>query len=210
MAEGIRFKNLPSLLNDMKRKKWYIDSFIFEYKKIEYIVILKLFKENQRKPNKHAQAKIEFVQINNTSKCLEGFVDFYEVRFLSKLDFCEFFGIKEGDADRDLFVDFANIFADFIPTIKVIQKDDIQSRLVGSRAEGNNPKAIYCYDVRRNGTKSDGTPHKRTIENSNKAEVLRPTLYERYYTDDNLSFFFSDKEEDNKSDDEIMRAVAQR
>ena len=35
---NIRFKNLPSLLNDMKKKKWIIDSFFFQYKDEKYIV----------------------------------------------------------------------------------------------------------------------------------------------------------------------------
>ena len=42
---NIRFKNLPSLLNDMEKKKWIIDSFFFQYKDEKYIVILKLYKK---------------------------------------------------------------------------------------------------------------------------------------------------------------------
>ena len=45
---NIRFKNLPSLLNDMKKKKWIIDSFFFQYKDEKYIVILKLYKDHKR------------------------------------------------------------------------------------------------------------------------------------------------------------------
>ena len=41
MAE-IRFKHLPKLLSSMEEKEWVIDSFLFEYKKEDYVVILKL------------------------------------------------------------------------------------------------------------------------------------------------------------------------
>lgn len=56
-----------------------------------------------------------------------------------------------------------------------------------------DPNAIYCYDVRRNGRNKDGSPNKRSIEKSNKAQSLRRKLYERYCNDTNLSFSFQIK-----------------
>ncbi|MFP7483399.1 DUF6037 family protein [Priestia filamentosa] len=205
------FENLPFLLNDMERKKWIIDSFPFRYKDRQYIVLLTRYKETERKPREHAKAKVEFISRDNINNSILGHVDFFNVRFDDRKDFCNFFNVKIGNANRDLFKDFSRIFSEFIPKEKVIDKnDDIERKLIGSRVEGNNPKAIYCYDVRRNGRKADGSPNKRSIENSNKAQALRPELYERFKVDENLSFFFSDKEDDERSYTEIMELFSKR
>ena len=50
----------------------------------------------------------------------------------------------------------------------------------------------------------------RLIENSNKAFTLRRSLYEKYKEDKNLSFFFSDESDDEKTDEEIIKQVAAR
>lgn len=56
----------------------------------------------------------------------------------------------------------------------------------------------------------DGSLNERSIENDNKAQSLRPDLYEKFCSDTNLSFFFSDRKEDYKTDDEILVNFANR
>ena len=124
--------------------------------------------------------------------------------------FTAYFSVEISNANRDLFKDFAKIFADFIPKEKNLNKSDSERGLIGSRAEGNNPRAIYCYDVRRNGKKGDGSLNQRSIENSNKAQSLRPELYEHFCEDMNLSFFFSDNSEDEKSNEKIIEIFTNR
>lgn len=207
----IRYKNLQTLLSDMESKKWMIDSFPFTYNRVDTFVILKRYKENSRKPSKFAKAKLEFIKCEDIHDSVKGYMDFYEVYFDSAPRFFEFFNITDRGAGRNAFLDFSIYFAQFIPENKVVIKnDDTERRLLGSRAEGNNPNAVYCFDVRRNGTKENGDPNERSIENSNKAEVLRPDLYENYKDELNLSFFFSENEEDELSDEEIMRNIANR
>ncbi|WP_432358831.1 DUF6037 family protein [Sporosarcina sp. UB5] len=205
------FKNLPSLLRDMEEKEWVIDSFPINYKGEKYIVILTLYNERERKPSVYAKAKVEFISWNNTNNSIKGYIDFYDVHFESAREFCTFFDVERGDANRDFFKDFSRNFSCFIPKIKVLDKScDIERILIGRRAERNKPNAIYCYDVRRNGTKEDGSPNKRSIENSNKAQTLRPELYEIYSKDKNLSFFFSEIKDEEKSDDEIKKEFSKR
>lgn len=206
----IRFKNLPLLLRDMKIKEWIIDSFPFKYKEENYIVILIIYKDNQRKPSKYAMAKVEFIKRNNVNNSINGFIDFFKVYFNSSAEFCDFFDVERGNAKRELFEDFSEIFSTYIPREKVINKSDIEKILIGRRSEGNNPNAIYCYDVRRSGRKEDGSPKRRSIENSNKAQSLRPELYERYCSDTNLSFFFSENKDEEKTDKEIINNFAYR
>ena len=50
----------------------------------------------------------------------------------------------------------------------------------------------------------------RSKENSHKAFTLRRSLYEKYKEDKNLSFFFSDELNDEKTDEKIIKQVAAR
>ncbi len=208
MAE-IRFKNLPKLLSSMEEKEWIIDSFLFNYKKEDYVVILKLYSKTERKPSKYAKVKLEFIRHNDINESIHAYADFYEVRFNSVNEFVKFFKINIGNRNRNLFVDFSEIFSTFIPDKKHEKKRDLIRQLQGSRCEGNNPNAIYCYDVRRNG-ETDGIKNTRSKENSNKAFTLRRSLYEKYKDDKNLSFFFSDEPTDEKTDEQIIKQVAAR
>lgn len=210
LNKEIRFKNLPLLLKDMEMKKWVIDSFIFSYKNKDYYVILQLYRENEKRPSKHAKATVEFIKRENVNVSIKGYIDFYNVKFNSAYEFCEFFDVEKGNANRDLFDDFSVIFSHYIPSEKIIVKSSEERLLIGRRAEGKNPNAIYCFDVRRNGKKEDGTPNERGIENSNKAEVLRPDLYKKYFNDTNLSFFFSDDSTKERTDREIIESFAKR
>lgn len=208
----VRFQNLPELLNDMNRLGWIIDSFPFEYNGKQTIVILTLYTLNERKPSEYAQVKLEFISQDDANHSIKAYADFYEVHFNSVREFFDFFDINrlDGNRFREIFINFSECFARVIPMQKVINKPLLERELIGRRAEGNNPNAIYCFDVRRNGWRSDGTPNSRSIENSNKAEMLRPELYHRYRHDPNLSFFFSDNPNEERTDEEIINLVAIR
>ena len=208
----VRFQNLPELLNDMNRLGWIIDSFPFEYNGKQTVVILTLYTLRERKPSAYAQVKLEFISQDDANHSIKAYADFYEVYFNSVTDFFDFFDINrlDGNKAREIFINFSECFARVIPMQKVINKPPLERELIGRRAEGNNPNAIYCFDVRRNGRRSDGTPNSRSIENSNKAEMLRPELYHRYRHDPNLSFFFSDNPNEERTDEEIINLVAIR
>ena len=209
MTEKIRFENLPKLLKSMKQKDWIIDSFLFRYKKEDYAVILKTYNKKERKPNNFAVAKLEFIKTSDASNSIHAYCDFYEVSFDSVAEFADFFNIEIKNANRNMFLDFSKIFSKYIPDKKVDNKSELLCKLQGSRCEGNALDSIYCYYVRRNG-ETDGLSNVRTIENSNKARILRPFLYGKYKEDTNLSFFFSTNPEDENSDEEIISRVASR
>jgi hypothetical protein fulcA4_02827 len=207
----IRFKKLPLLLNDMEKKKWIIDSFPFEYNGVNTIVILRRYTESKKKPNKYAKAEIEFIDENNIEHMICGYIDLYEVHFNNAIEFYNFFRIEgDNNSPRELFLNFSEYFSEFIPKEKVIAKENDNERRVLTIRIDRNDEGIYCYDVRRNGRSEDGTPNNRSIENSNKAELLRPNLYKRYCYEPNYSFFFSGDENRELSDEEIMRNVAER
>ena len=197
------------MLSSTEEKEWVIDSFLFEYKKEDYVVILKLYNDTERKPSEYAKVKLGFIRANNIKESIQAYADFYEIHFNSSNEFANFFNINRGNANRNLFVDFSEIFSKFIPDKKYEEKQGLIQQLQGSRCERNNPNAIYCYDVRRNG-ETDGRKNIRSKANSNKAYTLRRSLYEKYKEDKNLSFFFYDKLEDVRTDEEIIKQVAAR
>ena len=208
----IRFQNLLELLNDMNRLGWIIDSFPFEYNGKQTIVILTLYTPKERKPSEYAQVKLEFISQDDANHSINAYADFYEVHFNSAIEFFDFFDINrlDGNRFREIFINFSECFTRVIPMQKVINKPLLERERIGRRAEGNNPNAIYCFDVKRNGKRANGTPKSRTIKNSNKAEMLRPELYQRYRYDPNLSFFFSDNPDEERTDEEIINLVATR
>jgi hypothetical protein len=114
----IRFKNLPKLLSSMEKKEWVIYGFLFNYKKEDYVVILKLYSDTERKPSEYAKVKLEFIRANNINESIQTYADFYEVYFNSLDKFANFFNINRGSANRNLFVDFSEIFSTFIPDKK--------------------------------------------------------------------------------------------
>lgn len=208
---NIRFQNLPSLLNDMELLGWTIDSFHFEYNNIKTIVILKLYGKNNSPPNKWAKAQIEFIDSRNIKNSLFAYCDFFEVHFHNANNFFKFFEINPKDNNaRNIFISFSEHFSKYIPNKKIISKTNIENKLMGQRAEGDNPNAIYCYDVKRSGLKKDGSPKNRRIENGNKAQLLRPDLYEKFHSDETLSFYFCDVPEREKTDEQIISAFASR
>ena len=147
LKKEIRFKNLPLLLKDMEIKKWVIDSFFFLYKNKNYIVILKLYRENEKRPSKYAKATVEFIKQENVNVSIKGYIDSYNVHFDSAYEFCEFFGVEKGNANRDLFEDFSAIFSRYIPSEKVIVKSSEERLLIGRRTEGNNPKTRFVQKI---------------------------------------------------------------
>lgn len=208
---GVRFNNLVSLMRDMKKKGWIVDSFPYSYNDIKTIVVLTLLKEGQRKPTEHIVAKVCFVLRDNANVDLKATADLWNVKFDKVSEFCDFWHIRNRNQGRPLFEDFSRHFAEFIPREKVVFKHDaVERKILGGRIEGNDPAAVFCYDVRRNGKNTDGRPNVRSIENSNKAEVLRPALYARFRDDMNLSFFFSSDSAEEKTDEEILCQVAMR
>lgn len=207
---SVRFQNLVSLLTDMENKGWVIDSFRFSYNNVNTVVVITRYTEEDNKPSGYAKIKVCFVLRKDIRVCLRGWADLWEVKFDSSQDFRSFWHIQNRENPRNLFVEFAEHFARFIPTEKIEEKtDDVERRILAGYAEGNDPRAIYCFDVRRNGSR-DGVPNKRSRVNSDKARLLRPNLYQYFMTDQNLSFFFSINPEDEKTDVEIMSQFALR
>lgn len=207
---NIRFHTLPSLLSDMENKKWVIDTFQFTYNNTQCYCLLELYDKNEKKPSDNAKLKLEFIHQNNTEESIKAYADFFEVKFKSVSEFCNFFNIKGDGNCRDLFINFADFFSKVLPKEITKNKPRTEERLIARRLEPDNPNAIYCFDIRRNGHDENGNNNVRSVRNSQKAEMFCLDLYERFKSDTNLSFFFSENPDDRVKLDEILKRFSER
>lgn len=62
LEEGMALESLKSLKDDMVDKQWTICSFIFGYKEIEYIVLVKRFVGAEKRIDNYALVKLHFMK----------------------------------------------------------------------------------------------------------------------------------------------------
>ncbi|PQQ47630.1 hypothetical protein C6A34_11935 (plasmid) [Bacillus thuringiensis] len=199
------FSNFKNLKNDMVDKGWCIDSFVFKYKQQEYIVLVKLYMEDEKVP-KFALLKLEFLKRNNISDKL--ITPANAVTFLiNAKTLRSYFGIPYGTNVGDAIQSFYQKFSNFIPTkVSTDKAADLKVAMITSLSEcdKDDPNKIYCYSVKRNSVKSNGEYGKRSPYNDNKARILRPTLYEKLKTEIHVSFNFSTDPNKHEEDGTIL------
>lgn len=204
-------ENIKYIKTDMENKGWVISSFLFTYKAQKYVVLVELYSKEEIKPD-YALLKLHFLKENNFDDDLETPANSYSLMTDAKR-LREYFGIAYSDNLGDILRQFSEKLGKYIPRKFELPKTDLERKaMVHSLGckESNEPDKIYCYDVRRNGHKMDGTPKKRSPYNDNKTRLLRPILYKRFYKDNTLSFCYSDKQIDEKSDDDITLNFTKR
>ncbi len=200
------FGNLKLLKSDMEAKGWVIDSFIFKYKNEEFIVLVNLFAEKEKKQNPYALVKLEFLRRIDVSSSLQVEANSSGLLVDAKT-LREYFNIEFSENIRSILQQFNENFSRFIPVEVMDNKSNDQlSVMVSSlsRDDSENPKKVYCFKVRRNGIKSNGELAQRSDYNDNKARILLPGLYPKFKDDKNISFCFSENENDKKTDEEIL------
>lgn len=193
------FENFRSLKVDMEKKGWCIDSFTFEYKKQNYIVLVKLYKDDEKKP-KYGLLKVEFLESENFNKSLLVHANSNGLMVDVKL-LREYFNIEYSHNLGNILEQFNHLLSKHIPTEVIEGKSSIeQTAMVNSLSlsDSENPKKVYCYKVKRN---PEG--QKRSQFNDNKTRILRKELYEQLKTR-NISFCYSENVEDAKTNEEII------
>lgn len=178
---------------------------MFEYKNIRYIVLIKLYLKDEVKPQ-YALLKLHFMRENDFHYDLEIPANVSKLKTEAKT-LREFFGIAFSSNLGDILYQFAENLGKHIPTkIPKITTDNEKRAMVYSlsQSDAEDPNKIYCFKVRRNPIKIDGTLGKRSPFNDNKTRLLRKDLYQKLGTDDTLSFCYSSNPLDEKSDEEII------
>lgn len=196
------FENFRLLKSDMEAKGWVIEAFSFNYRNVDYVVLVKLYQDHEVKVNRYALLKVEFLKANDLDDNLiveanvrELFTDARELR--------EYFGIEWAENLGSILRQFNVNFSQFIPDkVDFLKSNLFKTAMIKSLSESDSedPNKIYCYGVRRN--PDNGT---RSIFNDNKSRLLRSKLYEKLKGDNTVSFCYSPNSEREKSDAEIIR-----
>ena len=192
--------NLVLLKEDMKKKGWTICSFRFNYKSKEYIVLVKRFVKQEIRISEYALVKLHFINIITS--------DEYEIEANSKKlligdkkEFREYFGIEYSYNLGDIFQQFTKRLGNYIPD-SVPNNYDKQEKIVMvsslSKSDAENPNKIYCIGLRRNIKGS------RSEYNEDKTKLLRPTLFQKFKNNKDISFCYSENKEKEKTDIEIL------
>lgn len=194
--------SLKELRNDTKNNDWTICSFIFKYKGVEYIVLVKRFVGTEKKINSYALVKLHFMKSNDLSDDMQAEANsrglIIETQMLR-----EYFGIEYANNLGDILKQFTERLGNVIPKnvpecISDIERTAMVRSL--SRSDSENPNKIYCNKVKRN---PDGG--RRSKFNADKTKLLRASLFEYFRNEPNVSFcYYADSAMEN-DDATILR-----
>ena len=191
--------NLNELKKDMVNKNWTICSFLFRYKSVEYIVLIKRFVGKEKRINQYALVKIHFMKRDDLNDGLE--IEAHSSTLLiDAKTLRQYFGIEYQDNLGDILKQFTETFGKAIPmNIPDNISDEEKSAMVQSLSvsDSEDPNKIYCYKIRRNPNGG-----KRSDFNSDKTKLLRPILFKKFENEPSVSFCYSDdplKENDDST-----------
>lgn len=188
-------ENLRQLKEDMRNKGWTICSFLFKYKKIEYIVLVKRFVGTEKRIDKYALVKLHFMKANNLSDELQVEANVKKL-IVDPKKLREYFGIEYRENLGNILQQFTENLGRVIPTKMSENSSKMEkSAMVRSlsKSDSEDPNKIYCNKVRRN---RDGG--QRSEFNSDKTRLLRQMLFREFCNDKSISFcYYADKEMEN-------------
>lgn len=194
--------NLKELKNDMVNKNWTICSFIFRYKGIEYIVLVKRFVGTEKRINQYALVKLHFMKSNELRNDMQVEANSRGLIIDAQM-LRDYFGIEYTDNLGDILQQFTERLGSAIPKeipdcISAIERTAMVRSL--SRSDSEDPNKIYCNKVKRNPNGGQ-----RSEFNADKTKLLRASLYEYFRNDPNISFcYYADPAMEN-DDATILR-----
>ena len=199
--------NLNYLKQDMVEKKWTICSFLFNYKSIEYIVLVKRFVATEKRINDYALVKLHFMKSCNLND--ELYVEANSKGLLiDAKSLREYFGIEYSDNLGSIIHQFAESLGSFIPISipdRVLDIEKLAMVKSLSKSDSEDPSKIYCTNIKRN---AEGNT--RSEFNADKTKLLRKALFEKFSDDESISFCYSNDSSKENNDLEIIRRFTLR
>ena len=191
-----------------ERKGWTICSFIFTYKNVEYIVLVKRFVGREQRTEEYSLVKLHFMKSDDLGHELQ--VEASSQRlFVDAKNLREFFGIEYasnlGSMLHQLTEQIGRSVPPVVPApndISTIEKNAMVHSL--SRSDAEDPNKVYCTHVRRNPNNGE-----RSIFNSNKTKLLRPLLYDKLQNERHISFCYSFDKDKERTDSDILKHFAE-
>lgn len=199
-------KNLKSLKDNMKAKGWTICSFIFRYKKINYIVLVKRFVEKDR-IDKYALVKLEFMKELDLTDSLQ--VEANSSRLIVEAKTLrKYFGIEYNNNLGDILKQFSEQLGASVPSIVNDEISDLEKKSMVrslSISDSEDPEKIYCTKLRRN-----LKGQKRSQFNTDKTKLLRRDLFEHFKGDESIGFCYSAEQSKENDDTTIMKNFSKK
>lgn len=194
--------NLKELKDDMVKKDWTICSFIFQYKGIKYIVLVKRFAGTEKRVSKFALVKLHFMKYYDINDDMQ--IEANSIGLLTDAQTIrEYFEIEYTKNLGDILQQFTEQLGNTIPKNVPVDFDEKEKTAMVhslSRSDSEDPKKIYCNKVKRN---KKGC--QRSEFNADKTKLLRESLYNYFRDDSSISFcYFADPEMEN-DDATILR-----
>ena len=195
-------KNLKQLKEDMALKQWTTCSFLFRYKNIDYIVLVKRFVGTEQRISEYALVKLHFMDAQDLARDHEIEANSLKLLINDITEFRLYFRIEYSQNLGDIIRQFTENLSQCIPwrmrgNLTNIERQAIIRSL--SISDSEDPDKIYCKNIRRN---PDG--QHRSDFNSDKTRLLRPFLFENFINDLSISFCYSTNSNDEKTDAEIL------
>lgn len=194
--------NLQTLKDDMVSKEWTICSFIFEYKKIEYVVLVKRFIRTEERVSKYALVKLHFMKIHDLTDDLQVEANSKGLIVDPKTLRC-YFGIEYADNIRNILRQFTKQLGKAIPKEVSSQVSDIEKKAMVdslSESDAEDPNKIYCNKVKRN-----PNGRQRSLFNSDKTKLLRRSLFEYFRDEPKVSFCYYEDPSMENDDATILK-----
>lgn len=192
---------LKQLKEDMEENEWTITSFLFTYKSIKYVVLVKRFIDNVKKRDPYALVKLDFFKANDLSCRLSAEANSKRILIDAKT-LREYFGIEYSENLGDILIQFSKRFGDSIPVSVPIQFSVLEKGLIIkslSKSDSEDPNKVFCYKVKRN-----PKGQMRSLYNADKTKILRLSLFNYFKDDKSISFCYSTEKNDENDDATIL------
>lgn len=193
-----KFKQLKE---DMEKNDWTITSFLFTYKSIKYVVLVKRFIDNVKKRDPYALVKLDFFKANDLSCTLSAEANRKKI-LIDARTLREYFGIEYSENLGDILMQFSKRFGEFIPVSVPLQFSELEVGLIIkslSKGDSEDPNKVFCYKVRRN-----PKGQMRSLYNADKTKILRLPLFNYFKDDKSISFCYSTEKKDENDDATIL------
>lgn len=204
--------NIRELRDNLRETGWHMTGFPFTYKSVHYSVLCENL-DNLLKHNDHSIILLTFIDNGQPDRQLK--IEANSARFyVDAKTLREYFHISYSANLGDILSQFYSTFSTFIPReVSLNISEEIKSSIVATLCsrDGDNPKAIFCFSVYRNGIDPrSGQQKHRRIFNQDRARLLVPDLYEFFKDDTTISFCFSTEKEREQPSNVIIQKYASR
>lgn len=200
-------ENMRSLRNNMRSKNRHITASLFGYNGREYIVVYEDL-ENIKK-NTYYLLRLTFRDVkdgrelscNANTKSMD--IKISELK--------NYFHVYSGERYADWIGAFYENFGEHIPSCinEDITKKEKEVMIDILNIRENHNDGIYCFGVKRNPI-VNGRQSKRTPFNTDKTVLLRPDLFEKLGSDENISFMYSLDSSKEKDTTQILIDFAKK